>query len=135
MQGRFQYPLIALYVYFSDKPSAPKNLNVRDISKNSMTLRWSAPEDDGGSKILGYTIEKREGTRRMWQNVGTTEDSEIEVCNLIEGNQYAFRVIAENKVGSSEPSELRDQVTAKSQYSKSQFRQVGPKQQPLSPIN
>ena len=88
------------------------------MTQNSITIRWTAPEDDGGSKILGYTVEKREGTRRMWQNVGTTESTEMEVTHLIEGNQYAFRVSAENKVGVSDPTELTDQVTAKSQYSK-----------------
>jgi len=70
---------------------------------------------------LGYTVEKREGTRRMWQNVGVIENTEMEVTHLIEGNQYAFRVAAENKVGVSDPTELTDQITAKSQYSKHPF--------------
>lgn len=46
-----------------DVPSSPKNLTVTDISEDSVTLTWEVPEDDGGSPITGYTVEKRDATR------------------------------------------------------------------------
>jgi len=47
------------------------NLAVKDITPSSVTLRWSAPHDDGGADVTGYVVEKREASRRMWQSVAS----------------------------------------------------------------
>jgi len=54
----------------------------------------------------------------MWQSVGTVppDVSELEATGLFEGNQYVFRVAAENVVGLGEAVELRDSVIPKSQF-------------------
>lgn len=103
---------------FTDKPGPPRNLNVKELSENSVTLRWSAPDNDGGSPIKEYIVEKREGNKRMWQSAGTTSDFEITVPRLIEGNQYVFRVSAENACGVGEPVDLSETVIPKSRFSK-----------------
>ena len=54
----------------------------------------------------------------MWQNVGQSAGTEFTVPRLVEGNQYVFRVSAENECGLGEAAELSDVVTAKSQYGK-----------------
>ena len=111
---------LSIKVKVIDKPKAPNNLLVKDITGNSMHLRWSPPPEDGGSPVTGYIVEKKEGNKRMWQSVTTTEadETEFQVANLFEGNSYAFRVTAENKVGQGEPTELSDLVTAKSKFCK-----------------
>lgn len=43
----------------SDKPSPPINLTVADVTSETAILNWNEPEDDGGSPITGYRIEKR----------------------------------------------------------------------------
>ena len=42
----------------------------------------------------------------------------MEITDLREGDRYEFRVIAENKVGPSKPSESCMPFTAKSKYGK-----------------
>lgn len=60
-----------------DKPGPPRNITARNVTDSSCVLRWSPPEHDGGSDIVNYIVEKREGYKRTWQHVGTTASTEI----------------------------------------------------------
>lgn len=86
------------------------------MSAEAIGLRWLPPADNGGGDILRYIVEKRDATRRSWQKVGETKNLEITADKLVEGNQYFFRVFAENEYGVSEPVELPEPVTAKNQF-------------------
>ena len=110
---------VTIKVKVLDKPGPVKHPAVKDINATSATLRWSPPDDNGGSEITGYIVEKREGTRRMWQSVSTVPVCEHTVTGLITGNQYAMRITAENAVGMGEPVEVSDVVTPKSRFGKS----------------
>ncbi|ESO99760.1 hypothetical protein LOTGIDRAFT_141610, partial [Lottia gigantea] len=83
--------------------------------RDNATIAWKAPEDDGGSPITGYIIEKRDTKRNNWSKVGKAPagSTEYNVPGLIEGTSYYFRVIAENKAGQSDPLETEKPVTAK----------------------
>ncbi|KAJ8319891.1 hypothetical protein KUTeg_001478 [Tegillarca granosa] len=96
-----------------DKPSPPVDLSVADVTAESVTLKWQPPEDDGGSEVTGYIIERREFNRRTWQKVDETTDLEYTIHKLLQGNQYYFHVIAKNAIGQSEPAELTEAVLAK----------------------
>ena len=39
------------------------NLKPEKIDRTSLTLVWAEPEDDGGTPITGYVVERREATR------------------------------------------------------------------------
>ena len=101
----------------SDKPSPVRDVKVTDITAESATITWQAPEDDGGKPITLYIVERREANRRSWNKVGDSTTLEFAVADLVENNQYIFRVIAQNDVGLSEPTES-DTITAKNQFGK-----------------
>ena len=102
----------------SDKPGPVRNLSLKSVTSNTVTLKWEEPEKDGGSDITGYVVERKEAQRKMWQSVTTTENLEFEVTGLFEGNQYHFRVAAENSIGVGDYTELQQTVQPKCQFSK-----------------
>ena len=93
------------------------------MTAESCDIKWEVPEDDGGAPITGYIIEKRDISRKSWSDSGKiSADKELSftVLKLLEGQQYLFRVSAENKYGTSEPAEIPEPVTAKNPYGKYQ---------------
>ena len=101
-----------------DKPQAPRDLVVDSVTESSVSLSWKPPADDGGSPLKGYTIEKREASRRSWQKVGTTRDTRFTVKPLLEGQGYFFQVRAENEFGLGEPVEVSQLTTPTSSIGK-----------------
>lgn len=104
----------------ADKPGPPeKPLKPEGITKNSVTLSWRSPIDDGGSEITNYILEKREADRHSWSNVSRTiHGTRYNVTGLKDGTKYVFRVYAENKYGVSEPLEMKEPVLVKSPFGK-----------------
>ena len=104
-------------------PEAPDAPVPSDVSPTTATLSWVAPKRDGGSRIIGYTLEMKDRYATRWSKVNkdlTTEMS-ITLKTLKEGMEYQFRVVAENKAGPSKPSP-ETTVVAKLPYGKSHFR-------------
>lgn len=100
----------------TDPPGPPENLAVKDVTKTSCKLTWDAPKSDGGSKIIGYYVEKLSGTR--WSRVTKKAITEraYSVSDLIEGSENEFRVCAENAAGVGEPSETTGKFVAKNPF-------------------
>jgi hypothetical protein len=98
-----------------DRPEAPRDLTVTDISAHDMRLNWKEPLDDGSSPITGYVIEMRDMEKSMWIELDTVSGYDLTYLskNLIKGNRYTFRVSAENKFGRSDPTEIPDIIEAK----------------------
>ncbi|XP_074642623.1 twitchin-like [Tubulanus polymorphus] len=105
-------------VVVKDKPSPPQNLRVTDIQKESITIEWQPPADDGGAQITGYNIMKRDAKKTTWSNAGRVKADELkfQVPKLIEGNEYFFRVVAVNEIGESEPTDTTEPAMAKSPF-------------------
>lgn len=97
-----------------DKPDRPTTLDVKDIKKDSITIAWTPPIDDGGLDITKYSIEKRDPEKMVWIKVAEVEKTIITYCvqKLIPNATYIFRVVAENPIGVSEPQES-DPITIK----------------------
>uniref|UniRef100_A0A915KJE1 Twitchin n=1 Tax=Romanomermis culicivorax TaxID=13658 RepID=A0A915KJE1_ROMCU len=99
-----------------DAPSAPKGpLQISDIYKEGCTLHWRKPDDDGGSGISHYLIEKQEDDGR-WVEAGQSPDTDFKVTKLNPGHEYKFRVKAVNKQGQSEPLTADHSIIAKNQF-------------------
>jgi len=99
------------------KPGKPKGpLQVNDITKHSCKLKWEKPDDDGGSPIDYYEIEKLDPHTGQWLPCGKSTEPEAKVIGLHEGKAYKFRVRAVNKEGESEDLETEKPIIAKNPY-------------------
>uniref|UniRef100_A0A4W3ISE0 Titin n=1 Tax=Callorhinchus milii TaxID=7868 RepID=A0A4W3ISE0_CALMI len=82
-------------------PGPPSTPIVAHATKNYMIVKWNEPVVDGGSKILGYHVERKERSSILWTKVnrGLVTDTKIKVTSLDEGLLYEYRVYAENIAG------------------------------------
>ncbi|KAI8488689.1 Titin-like, partial [Branchiostoma belcheri] len=103
----------SIHVKVMDTPGAPENIECKGVTSKSCIVDWDPPSKDGGKPVNNYILEKKIVGRHTWS---TVDDNIVKtaytVYNLIEGNQYLFRIIAENDFGYGEPGELDKPVTA-----------------------
>jgi titin len=102
----------------SDPPGPPVNVLVDDITKTGCQLTWEPPENDGGSPITGYMVERCNGYSSRWTKVTKTPVTERQMRfeELHEGDEYEFRVSAVNAAGQGKPSESSGRFTAKDPF-------------------
>lgn len=101
------------------KPSSPKGpLEVSDVNKHGCKLKWKKPDDDGGTPIDHYEIEKLDPLTGQWIPCGRSNEPEATITGLQEGKPYKFRVKAVNKEGESEPLETEKSIIAKNPFGK-----------------
>ena len=91
-------------------PGAPQDFTAT-AGHAEVTLRWTAPESDGGSAITHYQYRHATGstvpTDTSWTNVAdssdpggsTADETSVTVTSLTNGTEYAFEVRAVNSVG------------------------------------
>lgn len=77
-------------------PDAP--ISVTATGGSTATVAWSAPGEDGGSPIMGYTVSSTDGAYTC--NAGSA-DTSCTFTNLQSPRRYTFIVYAINSVGSS----------------------------------
>lgn len=107
------------YYLFSDVPGPVKNLRVVDTADGEVSLAWEEPENDGGSKIIAYVVERRDVKRKTWTLATDRADTpEYCVSGLQKDSMYLFRVCARNRVGSGPTVATEDAVQAKNQFGK-----------------
>lgn len=106
-----------------DPPGKPE---VTDVTRSSVTIAWGIPFNDGGSKIVGYIVERKPWSDDEWDNARwlkcnytTITETHFTVGGLGEAEIFEFRVIAKNGAGvHSAPSETTGPITCKDEYSK-----------------
>ena len=95
-------------------PSAPVGLQIARIDKDSVTLEWRKPKDDGGAKPTGYVVMKREPDSDEGIKVATLKPSDLiyKIKDLPNRNLY-FAVAAENPAGVGPAAETDKPVKPK----------------------
>lgn len=107
-----------------DPPEPPSNPpEVLDVTKSSVSLSWSRPKDDGGSRVTGYYIERKETSTDKWVRHNKTQitTTMYTVTGLVPDAEYQFRVIAQNDVGLSETSPASEPIICKDPFGKERF--------------
>uniref|UniRef100_A0A672J1G3 Immunoglobulin like and fibronectin type III domain containing 1, tandem duplicate 1 n=1 Tax=Salarias fasciatus TaxID=181472 RepID=A0A672J1G3_SALFA len=95
---------------FPGPPAPPKVISAFD---DCINLAWTTPSNTGGSRILGYILEKRKKGSNLWTVVNALDEvikeKKYAVKDVVAGMEYEFRVTAINLSGpgeSSNPSEF-----------------------------
>lgn len=108
-----------------------------NLTNDSCKLTWYSPEDNGGSAITNYIIEKRESDRMGWTSVSyTVTRNNAVVQGLLDGKGYFFRIAAENIIGMGPFIETDKMVLIKDPICKSERTRappVGPVEAPVDP--
>lgn len=104
---------ITFTVKVMDTPGSPQAVFFKEVSRGTVTLSWEPSLNDGGARIHHYIVERREASRRTWQQSGgKCTQNFLKVEDLLEGVPYFFRVSAENQYGVGEAFELTEPVIA-----------------------
>ena len=111
---------INTYLKLTEPPGPPRKVEIEGLTKSSCTIKWKAPASDGGSPIMGYYVERRQSRGDIWLKVNraAVKQTSLDVRDLIELNEYEFRVCAENEAGVGLPSENTCTVLVKDPFSK-----------------
>lgn len=98
-----------------DEPDKPGRPEIKDWDKDFVDLTWTAPKSDGGAPIEKYVVQMRDKAQRGWVDACTVpgDKTAAKVENVEEGHEYEFRIVAKNKAGPSEPSDISKSVVAK----------------------
>lgn len=98
-----------------------------NLTNDSCKLTWFSPEDDGGSPITNYVIQKREADRKAWTPVTyTVTRQNATVQGLIQGKAYFFRIAAENSIGMGPFTETTNELVIRDPISKCNIKQFRP---------
>lgn len=102
--------------FLAEVPEVPYGLKVLDKSGRSVQLSWAAPYD-GNSPIKRYVIEYKI-SKGSWETdidrvlVPGSQQNVAGVFNLRPATTYHLRIVAENEIGASDPSDTVTIITA-----------------------
>ena len=92
-----------------DVPGKPGKPVVEELTAESATLSWAAPDKDGGSPITNYLVEMKVKGSRNWKSLTADQQNvktSFNVTGLKEETEYEFRVMAENNAGPGPASDV-----------------------------
>ena len=90
------------------------------MSKSNIDLAWEPPETDGGLPIKGYHIERKQSKTSRWikLNKDLIPEQFFAVTDVMENEEYEFRITAVNDEGHGPPSAVLGPVKAKDPFGK-----------------
>ena len=80
-------------------PSKPQELSASSAGHLEIELSWSPPKDSGESDVVGYRVEYRPPTSKIWAFLTVTEETTHRHKELSPGRKFYYRVSAFNSHG------------------------------------
>ncbi|XP_040165885.1 Down syndrome cell adhesion molecule-like protein Dscam2 isoform X35 [Anopheles arabiensis] len=105
----------SINMIIQEVPEMPYALKVLDKSGRTVQLSWAKPYD-GNSPLKRYIIEFKR-SRGSWENdidrvIVPGDTNEAQVQKLSPATTYNIRIVAENEIGVSDPSDVVTIITA-----------------------
>uniref|UniRef100_A0A182QBV3 Down syndrome cell adhesion molecule n=1 Tax=Anopheles farauti TaxID=69004 RepID=A0A182QBV3_9DIPT len=105
----------SINMIIQEPPEMPYALKVLDKSGRTVQLSWAKPYD-GNSLLKRYIIEFKR-SRGSWENdidrvIVPGDTNEAQVQKLSPATTYNIRIVAENDIGVSDPSDVVTIITA-----------------------
>lgn len=91
-------------------PGPPRGVSATAGTRDSATVSWSTPLNNGGCAISAYAVKSSPGTHTAQTSGSTTA---AKVTGLTTGTTYTFTVTATNCVGAGPPSTPSNAITAR----------------------
>ena len=99
----------------ADLPSNPENLHVAGTAKGQIFLEWQPAQETRKAPIEEYVIEMAIGDSNNYRQIATVgaDKCKFDAKVLKDGEQYNFRIKAQNQAGTSQGyAKLDKEVTA-----------------------
>ena len=98
------------FILAANVPDAPNKPTFSSYSGNTLTLDIQPSSDNGGSPIMHYHLYRYNTVTSVFDLIATTSPSSLtysgtEGAEYTVGSTYRFRVVVENSIGNSEPSD------------------------------
>jgi hypothetical protein len=93
-----------LKVIYMKQPSQPGSPEPVELTDDSITLFWPAPEDDGNCEITEYILEYQEIREKTWKKITKIKETSYKITELRKDTEMRFQVTAVNEIGPSKPS-------------------------------
>ncbi|KAK8776005.1 hypothetical protein V5799_030650, partial [Amblyomma americanum] len=101
-------------VVVQEKPDSPRNLNIKEVTSQSVTMSWMQPYS-GNLPLTSYIVQYKRDSEQWTPDVmsvrNSPSDLSVVVRNLNPVTTYNFRVVAENALGHGNPSEVVSVIT------------------------
>ena len=116
---------IGIQLYLSkfllpEEPGSPAIISSPpDIQATSLTVKWTAPADDGGSPITAYRVViLKSGTEIKNETITESGKTSLSVGGLKRDTEYTVRVFARNFVfeGSAGEKKVKTKYEGKANY-------------------
>uniref|UniRef100_A0AC35TXM9 Ig-like domain-containing protein n=1 Tax=Rhabditophanes sp. KR3021 TaxID=114890 RepID=A0AC35TXM9_9BILA len=123
--GRYEYNIsnasgeakIGFWINVTGLASAPRDMIISNINQHGCMLQWRTPIDNGGSRILGYAIEKKDIEKDEWISVASqVKDLYYIVSSFFPDHTYDIRIMAVNENGQGAPLLSTEPVLAALQF-------------------
>ena len=106
-EGNSAWSEITKFTTRADVPKSPGKIRTKIQANNVFKFNWEVPKDDGGDKILSYSLEMSENESDSFQEVYNDEKNEcILEKSLKPGHCYYLRCSCLNSIGQSAYSEI-----------------------------